>query len=378
MKVLVIHSASSSEHPPVISLCRDLLKLGHSVTLLTRGSSGVTAAFLDDPSFELLDFGTRPLGHERLAFDFRCDRETERFCRQNAGDYDVVWTTTDLAARACGKSLFGVKHVMQLMELAERVPLFSRRDMPLRSRVVEELARRAFHVVVPEFNRAFIQQVWWHIPKTPVVLPNKSVVSPNSNSLEKYPEILRQFECETRRILLYQGVFTPDRDFHACMDAVGLLGDEYVLYLMGVSADILSKQPYLREKSEGVVLVPYVAAPDHLLFTRYGYIGLLPYQPSYHRSSPLNALYCAPNKIWEYSKFGLPMLGSQMPALKTAFATSGIGLTADFSNPLAIANAVRSITASWEDMSSKSRAYYDSVDTATIVERALADPDASL
>lgn len=378
MNVLVVHSASLSDYPPVLSLCRDLLGLGHTITLLAKGDSGITPVLSDNPNFELVNLGARPVGPERALFDFQSDMKMERFCRQNADGYDVVWTTTNLAARACGKSLFGVKHVMQLMELAEYVPLFSRHDMPLHSHVVEELARRAFHVVVPEYNRAFIQQAWWHIPKTPVILPNKSVVLPNEKDLKQYPGIKNQFQNEKRKILLYQGAFGPDRDFSGCVDAMELLGDGYVLYLMGVQTDTLSMQPYLRKERRGVVLVPYVAAPDHLLFTRYGYIGLLSYQPSYDMYSPLNALYCAPNKIWEYARFGLPMIGSQMPALKTTFDSTGIGLTVDFRNSEAIAEAVRAIESDWNEMSIRSHSYFNSVDTAVIVDRILNDPSASL
>lgn len=378
MKVLVVHSAKVSECPPVLSLCRDLLRLGHSVTLILRGDTGLPAEILQDAEFELVDFGTRPEGPERLLFDLKCDILTRSFVEQRADEYDVVWTTTNLAARACGKALFGKKHVMQLMELAEYVPLFSRQDMPLHSQVVVELARRAFHVVVPEFNRAFIQQAWWRIPKTPVVLPNKSVVPPSEGAKDRYPEIRDAFEQEPRKIILYQGAFTPDRDFTACMDAIDLLGGDYALYLMGATEDDLVRLDALRRGRRGIELLPFVPAPDHLAFTDYGRIGLLPYQPSYDQYSPLNALYCAPNKIWEYSYFGLPMIGSCMPALKTTFDATSIGITVDFGDPQAIAEAVVSVDANWDVMSKKSRAYFDSVDTAAIVNRILNDPDASI
>lgn len=251
-------------------------------------------------------------------------------------------------------------------------------DIPIKSEVVEELARRAFHVVVPEFNRAFIQQAWWHIEKTPIVLPNKSLVLPQEGAEKSYPDVLAAFSQEDRRIILYQGVFTKDRDFAGCMQAMDLLGDEWALYLMGVTPEARGRLEEEREERDSVVLIPRIPAPDHLAFTHYGHIGLLPYQPEYGRMSPLNALYCAPNKIWEYSYFRLPMVGSMMPALKTTFDTTGIGVTTDFRDPRCIADSIRAVEADWDKMSARSRAYFDSVDTAKIVDRILNDPDAIL
>lgn len=376
--ILVVHSDALSNYPPVISLCSNLLEIGCSVTLLTKGVGPLPETLRNSDCFQIVDFGTRPHGYARIVFDLKTDSKIRHYCKSHISEFDAVWTTTDFAARACGKVLLGRRHIMQLMELVETVPAFTYRDIPFKSHTIEILARKAFHVVVPEYNRAFIQQAWWQIDKTPIVLPNKSLVTPNDSSLKEYSEIDSLFRSESRKIILYQGYFGPDRDFKACMDAMDLLGGEYALYLMGARSDQIAR---LKEESKGretIRIIPYIPAPNHLLFTHYGHIGLLPYQPTYSRESPLNALYCAPNKIWEYSRFGLPMIGSQMPALKTIFDATGIGLTVDFHDPGAIAEAVRDIELNWNDMSIKSCAYYDSVDTVAIVERTLTDPDASL
>ena len=356
MNILVIHSDSAVEYPPVLSLCRDLLGLGHRVLLVAKGTKGIPSFLTENVNFDSITVGERPKGVSRVAFDFASDAEIKKICKKKLDDFDVVWTTTDVAARACGKLLFEKKHIMQLMELSPRVPLFSMHDMPLRSMVTEELARRAFHVVVPEYNRAFIQQAWWQIEKTPVVLPNKSLVAPDVDAAKRYPDIYEKFNNEKRMIILYQGVFTPDRDFTGCMAAMDLLGEEFALYLMGVREQWEPMLEAQRNGRDNVVLIPCVPAPNHLAFTGFGRIGLLPYAPSYARESPLNALYCAPNKIWEYSYFGLPMVGSQMPALKSAFDAAGMGVTTDFSNPNEIADSIRMIDANWNEISERSKA----------------------
>lgn len=371
MRVLVVSVDNIDNYPPVIALCETLIALGHSITVLTRNCSAIPPEILSSDLVDTADLGVRPTGQARIANDILTEAKVRRFCKERARDFDIVWTTSDYAARACGKALFGVRHVMQLMELAEYVPLFSRRDMPFHSTIVPELARRAYRVVVPEYNRAFIQQAWWRVERTPTVLPNKSVPEQNASRLETKPDILNLFASERRKILLYQGAFTVDRDFSQIISAMDSIGDDFALYLMGIRDSDRERLEAIRGGRDNVVLVPFVSAPKHLAYTKYGFIGLLPYKPSYGRESPLNALYCAPNKVWEYSKFGLPMIGSDVPGLTTLFSREGLGVTCNIDNPASFIEAVRRVSSDYESYSRHSRKYFQSVDLASIVQQIL-------
>ncbi|WP_165249044.1 glycosyltransferase family 4 protein [Adlercreutzia sp. ZJ141] len=145
------------------------------------------------------------------------------------------------------------------------------------------------------------------------------------------------------------------------------------MYLMGLRDDESGRA--LREKivgSNSIVLVEFVPAPQHLVFTKHAHIGLLPYQPAFAgRQSPLNALYCAPNKIWEYSRFGLPMIGSDVPGLTSVFTQVGLGVTCNINDPGSIVEAVRQIEADYGGYSKRSRAYFDSVNIVEIVRKIL-------
>ena len=49
-------------------------------------------------------------------------------------------------------------------------------------------------------------------------------------------------------------------------------------------------------------------------------IGVLSYFPrSGSIGRTLNPLYCAPNKIFEYSKYGIPMISNDVPALRYSY-----------------------------------------------------------
>jgi glycosyltransferase involved in cell wall biosynthesis len=238
------------------------------------------------------------------------------------------------------------------------------------------LARHAKHVVVPEYNRACIQQVWWQLPMKPIVLPNKPQWDNLSLREEDYPDVLSVFNNESRKILLYQGIFYSDRNFDPYIKATEMLGDEYVLFLMGKawSKGEKAELERLKKNYKGFKYAGFVNPPGHLAFTRYGHIGLLPYQAPakkarYLKSSYLasiNALYCAPNKIWEYAREGMPMLGSDVPGLRVPFEQFDMGMVSG-ANPEDIAEKISLIDARHDEMGGNARRFYESVDIDRII-----------
>lgn len=63
-----------------------------------------------------------------------------------------------------------------------------------------------------------------------------------------------------------------------------------------------------RYASERVLFVPFIRPPHHLQVTRLASIGVLSYFPDPSSlAAVINPLYCAPNKIFEYARYGVPM-----------------------------------------------------------------------
>ena len=79
-------------------------------------------------------------------------------------NHDILWTTTDRTARDLGPVLFKYKHVMQLMELIYDIPYFPRQKI-IQSNI-KKYAKKAYKVVVPEYNRAQIINAWWGLEKS--------------------------------------------------------------------------------------------------------------------------------------------------------------------------------------------------------------------
>ena len=368
MNIVVIREFELIRFPPAINLVNALLDLGHTVTLMAHGVDNLPKALLDRDGLITICFDKRGSRFHNLVHMFNDRRVIRDYLRSHKGEIDLVWTTTDISAREAGDELLNFKYVLQLSELVEYVPLIKSSTSRLHDDGVIELARQASRVVVPEYNRAHIQQAYWSLPETPKVLPNKPYPDTAVDSAELTSDLKNIFEAEHRKILLYQGVFTADRDLKNYAEAVNILGDDYVLGIMGKPLEAgVDRYHDLRGITDRVLDLGFVAAPNHLAVTPYGHIGLLPYKAAnFSHYSVLNALYCAPNKIWEYSRFGLPMIGSDVPGLASAFKDGDMGFTVD-GTPESIAAAVRSIDADYERYSANSREYYKSVDVKQIV-----------
>ncbi|WP_144299296.1 glycosyltransferase family 4 protein [Berryella intestinalis] len=377
---MVVRIGPLGQFPPAINLVESLLRLGHRVTLFANDIDECRQlSFKDDSRVEMIDLGSRQGGLcSRGLNNYSIRKTIGGFLKANRGSIDFVWTTTDISARDIADELAEFKHVMQLPELVEYVPRIGARSMPFKSGKAIDLARKAHKVVVPEYNRACIQQVWWNLPVVPTVLPNKPQPDDLSTPKEVDEALAQRFETLGKKILLYQGVFASDRDIVPYAKSLELLEGEFCLCLMGKGVFSAEDERAWRNKlssiSEDVYFMGFVPSPGHLAFSSYGYIGLLPYSPRSDKTrfSSLNALYCAPNKVWEYSRVGVPMLGSDVPGLKHLLEGAGMGLTSS-PDPDEIAERIRAIDENHRSMSANATRFYKATDIDSIVEAILQD-----
>ena len=82
--------------------------------------------------------------------------------------------------------------------------------------------------------------------KIPLVLPNKPY-SLEENSLalnflkNHQPELYHQIVNLKRKVILYQGLVSPERDLSFILKAVNKLGEEYVPVIMGRDYGMIEK-----------------------------------------------------------------------------------------------------------------------------------------
>jgi glycosyltransferase involved in cell wall biosynthesis len=141
------------------------------------------------------------------------------------------------------------------------------------------------------------------------------------------------------RLVLYQGGFSVGRGLDVVIEAVRGFPDDTHLVMMGYGP----LEQELREIAVAHAVddrVTFVAAvpPEQLLSTTASAsVGLVPYQPV-----SANNRLALPNKIFEYTAVGLPVVVSDLPEL-ARIANQGVGLTYDPFDPIDLARAVTEI-----------------------------------
>lgn len=366
MKIVICQLEHLYEYPPTLNLINNLVNLGYEVTIISINIPNELIDKLKASKVQVVNVIARDLFFKlinKIYSNYLIKCTVIKICPYNC----ILWTTTDRTAVALKSVLFKYKHIMQLMELIEDY-FFSRR-IPFIKAELDKVGRNAHAVVVPEYNRAHIQKAWWRLDEVPFVLPNKNEQHPQVRELPLNSPRLALADKKIRetcgkKIILYQGVFSQERKLDAIADAVKILGSDYCLVLMGRSNKILINLE--KKYKESIVHIDFISPPDHLYITSHAYIGSLVYtadQPVRHNSI-LNSLYCAPNKIFEYAGFGLPMIGNDIPGLKNLFESNNMGICAKKMSGHAFAEAIIEIERQYKYFSNNSKKFYNKINTS--------------
>ena len=370
-EITIVELNNISDYPPVQNTIKILLKKGYKVNFI--GVSDISEEINSNSSFNPIETS---LYHGKLSlWKHRINtlyiKHSARVALSNCmKTSELLWTTSMITLVHIGKQAMKYKNILQLMELAENGYRFRHYfKIP-----IKKYAQTAWKTVVPEVNRAYIQKIWWDLKETPVVLPNKPFSLDCGELVPDINEAISVMKKENKKIILYLGGIFADRDFESYAKAISKT-DDYILYIVGKTFSDDEKKLMEKLQNEyGVVYLGGFNPPKHLAFVKYAHIGLLPYAPAkIPVLSELNALYCAPNKIWEYAGFGVPMIGSDVLGLKLPFEQWNIGRCCDLNNEAAIINSIKEVDRNHDEMSKNCNKFYDSVDLEQIVSEILED-----
>ena len=366
MKITIVEVNNVYEYPPVISLVRILLDLGVNISLITQGVDKMPKDLLYNNSIKCICIPRSEGGIISKLYSKYAERKFLVNCiKEEMKSSDILWTTSARTISFLGKRVLEYKNVMQLMELVDHY-YYYKGHIELN---IDEIARKSWKVVVPEINRSYIQQVLWNLPKRPYVLPNKAFDLKWGDLEADTVEALEVIKKEQRNVLLYLGGIWPDRDLEVFAKAALQLNN-YALYVIGSVYSETSKAHI--KKLVGQYPVVYLGgftAPQHLAFLKYAHIGLLPYKPvKGYNTSVLNALYCAPNKIYEYAGFGIPMIGSDVAGLRLPFEEFKIGFTCDTNDVDSVIYDIQCIENNYEEMSANCISFYHATDNKKTVK----------
>lgn len=350
-KILVLLDSNLNRYPPVLALL-DSIRGECDVTVIAgEYSPEIDALYSPEKQMRFIHLYHEPFqgniffkAYDRIKRILTYRNSVKKYLREN--DPDLIWVATAETALHLGNNILkGRPFILNMFELYDR--------FPRRLARLKKTAHDAVKIVCPEENRANILRVWWKLDRTPTVIPNKPTNHPLTPGmpLDGIPgEVVSGTD---KKIILYQGHITPDRRLDALCEAVSALPD-YCIVLMGRKTDYFRQ---LKEKFPFILHQDFVSPPLHLNITSHAHIGIVTY--TYFS---LNTIFCAPNKIWEYSGFGIPMLGNDIPGLSSTIGTFEAGICANMDDPQEITEAIRAIGHRYEHYSQNARRMYDSVD----------------
>lgn len=369
MKHIIIQIESIMKYPPSMSLMLMLRDMGEEVILLSSSVDQADNDYCEQIGVKAVDLGYGYTPKDNPAVKLGkiplINAKIKRKLKQYYNDDSCIWIMTSISLKFIGNALDNKRYIMYMYELSQEIryyPAFSIPKVPL-----EKLFKNAATVIECEYNRAHIARAWFGLDNLPYVMPNKPYIK---NTFNPHMEITDEEARKTidtikgRKIILYQGIIDPERPLEQFIHAVEELGDEYALLVMSGNLELIKGK-----EGKNTYTLPFVNPPQHLEITSWAHIGILTYVPVRGATtSPLNAVYCAPNKIYEYAMFGIPMLGNDIPGLTTLFEREDIGRAFKEFTSDDIKSTIADIEDNYSHMSKKSMEYYGKTDNHSLLK----------
>lgn len=365
MKSQVYYVVKSTLHyyPPCVAQIRMLHDLGISVTAVFGSCDRRAVQMLEETGIkcvELRDPRGRFPGKLDKIYNWLSFRSSfKRFLRTVRQEDSVFWVGNAETLLAIKGLLPHGRLVITFLELYDK--------MPFKRWLMKSITREALAVVTCEETRSYLMQSWLGLPRLPYTMPNKpyGIDTPEKAVCTSKPGKYIMEKVGGRKFVLYQGIF---QNAEYCEVVARVLRDHYpdfCFVMMGIDK-YHTLERVLAAKPDTIV-VDYIPSPLHLEVTSNATIGLLFYHPDC-----LNKVFCAPNKIFEYSKFGLPILANKIPGLQNTIGKAGAGICTDFTYE-GVKAAIEELIANYETFSRNSRAFYESVDNVATMKKILED-----
>ncbi len=267
-------------------------------------------------------------------------------------DVDFLYVSTaDTAIVLRGLFEKKYKYFLHLRELHDANPYYMK--------LIRKSAQLAYKVIVPEGNRAYLYYNFLKLNQVPTVIPNKPFSHPRKKQMDinfLEPEI--QQKIKSKKNIIYQGPLHSERNLSELLKVLKN-NNEYNVILMGKDHGMLKKY---KKINSNIIYISFISPPLHLNITSWAHIGIITYD-----DKSLNTIYCAPNKIWEFAGFGIPILSSPNLGVKNFITVNKIGVLANYSKVNEIKQAILNISQQYSLYSKNSYQLYDSIDVDNIL-----------
>lgn len=271
----------------------------------------------------------------------------------------ILWFGTAETAMPMVGALTGWTYVASALELND--------DNETKKKLMGRICREATAVTACEETRSYIMRSWWGLERLPYVFPNKPYGMELRRELPLTCDETRRIaeDMKGKKFVIYQGILHEETYVAEIAKALKELGGEYPLVLMGI--DNSDMAPRIKAVYENTYYYPSIPAPKHLEVTSRAYIGVV-----FYKADILNEAFCAPNKIYEYSSFGLPMLANDIPGLTNTVGNAGCAECVPLEKD-SIIEAIKRIDADYSRYSNAADKFFASTDNTIELKRLLRD-----
>ena len=373
-KIVIVLKEDIIEYPPVISILNLLSDTPYEIYFLGTYTDVKGKKSLEDKGIKFVDMPpydgkANKVKKMMLQIEFRKQVMNSLSKIQLAKD-DVLWLIQAETIYLLSSLVKKYKTICHFLEFADNKVDWKYRLLNPRLDLADTL-QHAYRVVCCEYNRAQIAKGIFQLDCLPVVLPNKMVINEDRVIPEDVAKIIGELKerLDGKKIILYQGIFLDkERRLEEFCEAMGDLPDDYVFIAMGKGSEMYER---LRKQyaSDRILFIPFIRPPYHLQVTKMASIGVLSYFPRKGSiGSTLNPLYCAPNKIFEYARFGVPMISNDIPGLKYTYMEFHCGKCVDYPmNKKQIVNTIKSVMDDYSSYKDGAIEFYNSVDIQSII-----------
>lgn len=368
-KVIYIVKTDLHYYPPCMMQIRYLKKCGANIEVWFASSNESALTILDREKIPYVCLGESPRVNSKLGkiknwLEFRKNVKRQlKTIEPNEKDHTLLWIGTAESAIP----LFGLlEHYHYNLTMLE---LLDDRKNRFKRRIFGKLAQKAEAVIACEVTRAYLMRYWFRLKKLPYVMPNKPYelgtekkAEPSCEKTKSAIDIVRD-----KKFIIFQGIYQKLDYMKELAKALTLMDTEYYIVLMGFDLYKTNAYAEIKKIYERVIELPSLPAPLHLEVTSHAQIGLV-----FYDDFSLNQAFCAPNKIYEYSGFGIPMLANRIPGLENTVGRYNAGKCVDFKAEELIC-AINEIDSHYDMYSMNASVLYDSVDNENIIEKIIAD-----
>ena len=269
----------------------------------------------------------------------------------------VLWFGNAGSAFMAEGLLKSRKYVLSILELYDSKSILSKG--------LSKIINSATAVICCEKHRAAIMTSQYSLSRIPFVVPNKayelddrfdgldSIVSDENGCL---------LTDKSKYKVLYQGLISSDRPLKTIASALSLIDDPSIYFVVMGKGDLNQVQE-VKSIYDRTIYLGYIPSPLHMIVTRHANLGIANYD-----ISSLNNIFCAPNKIYEYSKYGIPMIVSSNIGLQETVGDSKAAITVDFNDIECIVEAVKDIKNNSNTFSENANRFYDATNTHLLIE----------